>query len=83
MAKLMNVTVQTFKTENEMELRISRWRDVHDSFMPHFKDAGQSRYSTSRAWNREGQFCLCIFFEHRDQDVFDACVPIWEQIETK
>ena len=48
MAKLMNVTVQTFKTENEMELSISRWRDVQDNFMPHFKEAGLSRYSTSK-----------------------------------
>ena len=34
MTKLMNVTVQTFKTENEMELSISRWDGVKDQFMP-------------------------------------------------
>ena len=83
MAKLMNVTVQTFKTENEMELSISRWRDVQDNFMPHFKEAGLSRYSTSRVWNRQGKFQLVHVFEYRDKDAFDACVPIWKQIETK
>ncbi|MGC6498078.1 MAG: DUF6974 family protein [Candidatus Puniceispirillaceae bacterium] len=83
MAKLMNVTVQTFKTENELELSISRWREVQDNFMPHFKDAGLSRYPTSRVMNRDGQFQLVHVFEYRDQDAFDACIPIWKQIEMK
>ena len=78
MAKLMNVTVQTFKTENEMELSISRWRDVQDNFMPHFKEAGLSRYSTSKVWNREGKFQLVHVFEYRDKDAVDACVTIWQ-----
>ena len=54
MTKLMNVTIQTFKTENEMELSISRWDGVKDQFMPLFRDAGLVRYSTSKVWNREG-----------------------------
>ena len=39
MTELMNVTIQTFKTENDMELSISRWNGVKDNFMPLFKEA--------------------------------------------
>ena len=37
---LMNITVQTFKTENELELSVSRWDAVKDQFMPRFREAG-------------------------------------------
>ena len=83
MTKLLNVTIQTFKTENEMELSISRWDGVKEQFMPLFRDAGLVRYSTSKVWNREGQFQLLHVFEYRDQEAAEACIPIWQQIETK
>lgn len=41
---LMNITVQTFKTENELDLSIHRWDAVKDQFMPRFKEAGLTRY---------------------------------------
>ena len=83
MTKLLNVTIQTFKTENEMELSISRGDGVKEQFMPLFRDAGLVRYSTSKVWNREGQFQLLHVFEYRDQEAAEACIPIWQQIETK
>ena len=83
MTQLMNATIQTFKTENEMELSISRWDGVKDQFMPLFRDAGLLLYSTSKVWNRQGQFQLLHVFEYRDQEAAEACSPIWQQIETK
>ena len=82
MTQLMNATIQTFKTENDMELSISRWDGVKDQFMPLFRDAGLVRYSTLKVWNREGQFQLLHVFEYRDQEAAEACIPIWQQIET-
>ena len=66
-----------------MELSISRWDGVKEQFMPLFRDAGLVRYSTSKVWNREGQFQLLHVFEYRDQEAAEACIPIWQQIETK
>ncbi len=83
MTELMNVTIQTFKTENDMELSISRWNGVRDKFMPLFKEAGLVRYSTSKVWNRDGQFQLVHVFEYRDWEAANACLPIWRQIEAK
>ena len=71
------------QTENEMELSISRWDGVKDQFMRFLRTPGLVRYSTSKVWNREGQFQLLHVFEYRDQEAADACIPIWQQIETK
>lgn len=51
--------------------------------MPDFREAGLTRYSASKVWNREGQFHLVHVFEYRDKEAFEACVPIWRQIESK
>ena len=74
MTELMNVTIQTFKTENDMELSISRWNGLKDKFMPLFKEAGLVRYSTSKVWNRDGQFQLVHVFEYRDWEALQMPV---------
>ena len=78
---LMNITVQTFKTENELELSVSRWDAVKDQFMPRFREAGLTRYSCTRVWNRKGQHQLAYVFEYRDKEAMDGCLPIWKEIE--
>ena len=78
---LMNITVQTFKSENELELSVSGWDAVKDEFMPRFKEAGLTRYSCTRVWNRKGQHQLAYVFEYRDKEAMDGCLPIWKDIE--
>lgn len=78
---LMNITVQTFKTENELDLSIHRWDAVKDQFMPRFKEAGLTRYSCTRVWNRKGQHQLAYVFEYRDKEAMDGCLPVWKDIE--
>lgn len=78
---LMNITVQTFKTENELELSVSRWDSVKDQFMPRFREAGLTRYSCTRIWNRQSQYQLAFVFEYRDKKAMDECLPIWKEIE--
>ena len=78
---LMNIKVQTFKTENELDLSIHRWDAVKDQFMPRFKESGLTRYSCTRVWNRKGQHQLAYVFEYRDKEAMDGCLPIWKDIE--
>ena len=40
----INVTIQTFKTENELELSVMRWDKIKNEFMPRFKEMGLIRY---------------------------------------
>ena len=54
---LINITIQTFKTENELELSLSKWDAVKEKFMPLFKDRGLKRYSITRIWNKKEQNC--------------------------
>ena len=37
---LINITIQKFKTENELELSLTKWDAVKDKFMPSFKEKG-------------------------------------------
>ncbi len=83
MTELMNVTIQTFKTENEMELSISRWDGVKDQFMPLLGTRDWFGILPQKSGIGEGQFQLLHVFEYRDQEAADACIPIWQQIETK
>jgi hypothetical protein len=43
----VNVTIQTFKTENELELSVMRWDKIKNEFMPKFKEMGLVRYTTT------------------------------------
>ncbi len=51
---LMNITVQTFKTENELELSVSRWDSVKDQFMPRFREAGPDTVFMHEDWESAG-----------------------------
>ena len=55
---LINITIQTFKSENELELSLSKWDAVKDKFMPLFEDRGLKRYSITRIWNKKEQYQL-------------------------
>ena len=78
---LINITIQTFKSENELELSLSKWDAVKDKFMPLFEDRGLKRYSITRIWNKKEQYQLGHIFEYKDEDSLKDCLPIWNDIE--
>ena len=78
---LVNITIQTFKTENELELSLSKWDSVKDKFMPLFKERGLKRYSITRILNKKEQFQLGHIFEYINEDALKNCLPIWHDIE--
>ena len=64
----VNITIQTFETENELELSLSKWDAIKDKFMPLFEDRGLKRYSITRIWNKKEQYQLGHIFEYQDED---------------
>tara|TARA_A100001011_G_C13604242_1_gene553362 strand:- start:153 stop:470 length:318 start_codon:yes stop_codon:yes gene_type:complete len=79
----INVTIQTFKSEAELEYSLIRWDKVKREFMPRFKEMGLIRYTTSRIDTSENKFQLSHIFEYKDRDASKNCVPIWSDIERK
>ena len=52
---LVNITIQSFKSENELELNLLKWDSVKDKFMPRLDRNGLKRYSITRIWNKKDQ----------------------------
>ena len=78
---LINITIQTFISQNELELSVSRWDQVKDEHMPKLHNLGLERYTTSRIWNHKEKYQLAHIFEYKDQKSMEACLPIWGSIE--
>ena len=79
----VNVTIQTFKTENELELSVMRWDKVKNEFMPKFREMGLVRYTTSRIVSDQNKFQLSHIFEYKNKESAQNCIPIWGEIERK
>ena len=79
----VNVTIQTFKTENELELSVMRWDKIKNEFMPKFKEMGLVRYTTSRILSDRNKFQLSHIFEYKNNESAQNCIPIWGEIERK
>lgn len=79
----INVTIQTFKTENELELSVMRWDKIKNEFMPKFKEMGLVRYTTSRIEGNHNKFQLSHIFEYKNNESAQNCIPIWGEIERK
>ena len=79
----VNVTIQTFKTENELELSVMRWDKIKNEFMPRFKELGLVRYTTSRIISNQNKFQLSHIFEYKNNESAQNCIPIWGEIERK
>ncbi len=79
----VNVTIQTFKTENELELSVMRWDKVKNEFMPKFREMGLVRYTTSRIESDQNKFQLSHIFEYKNNESAQNCIPIWRDIERK
>ena len=78
---LINITIQSFKSENELELSLLKWDSVKDKFMPRLDRKGLQRYSITRIWNKKDQFQLGHIFEYKDEQAMKECLPIWKDIE--
>jgi hypothetical protein len=78
---LVNITIQSFKSENELELSLLKWDSVKDKFMPRLDRNGLKRYSITRIWNKKDQFQLGHIFEYSNEQAMKECLPIWKDIE--
>ena len=80
---LINITIQTFTSQNELELSVSRWDEIKHEYMPKFYKLGLARYTTSRIWNKTEKHQLAHIFEYQDQKSMEDCLPIWGAIEQR
>ena len=78
---LINITIQSFKSENELELSLLKWDSVKEKFMPRLDRNGLTRYSITRIWNKKDQFQLGHIFEYKNERAMKDCLPIWNDIE--
>ena len=62
---LINVTIQSFKSENELELSLLKWDSINEKFMPRLDSNGLTRYSITRIWNKKDQYQLGHIFEYK------------------
>ena len=70
---LINVTIQTFLSENELELSDKRWTDVKNEYLPKLHELGLERYTTTRIWNKSDKYQFGHIFEYRDKEAMNAC----------
>jgi len=78
---LINITIQSFKSENELELSLVKWDSVKEKFMPRLDRNGLTRYSITRIWNKKDQYQLGHIFEYKNEQAMKNCLPIWNDIE--
>ena len=53
-SKLINYTTQDFVSEKELELKLFRWNNIKDKYIPKLKANGILRMVTTKVWNKEG-----------------------------
>ena len=80
MIMLINVTIQTFLSENELKLSVAEWDKVKHNYLSELHNLGLHRYTTTRIWNREEKHQLCHIFEYDNKEAMDACLPVWQEI---
>jgi hypothetical protein len=78
---LVNITIQTFKSENDLALSVSRWDTQKGEYMPRFKKKGLHKYSCTRIWNKKDKYQLAFIFEYQDEKAMMSCLPLWKEIE--
>ena len=80
-SKLINYTTQDFVSEKELELKLFRWNNVKDKYLPKLKAKSILKIVTKKAWNKEGVSRLGHLFEYEDDKAFQKCQPIFQEIE--
>ena len=80
-SKLINYTTQDFVSEKELELKLFRWNNIKDNYIPKLKANGILRMVTTKVWNKEGVSRLGYLFEYEDDKAYQKCQPIFQEIE--
>ena len=80
-SKLINYTTQDFVSEKELELKLFRWNNVKDNYLPKLKANGILRMVTTKVLNKEGISRLGHLFEYEDDKAYQKCQPIFQEIE--
>ena len=80
-AKLINYTTQDFVSEKELELRLYRWNNIKDKYLPKLKANGLLRMVTTKVWNKEGVSRLGHLFEYEVDEVYKNYQPIFQEIK--
>ena len=78
-SKLINYTTQDFVSEKELELKLFRWNNIKDKYLPKLKANGILRIVTTKVWNKEGVSRLGHLFEYEDEKAYRACQAIIEK----
>ena len=80
-SKLINYTTQDFVSEKELELKLFRWNNIKDKYLPKLKANGILRIVTTKVWNKEGVSRLGHLFEYEDDKAYQKCQQIFQEIE--
>ena len=80
-SKLINYTTQDFVSEKELELKLFRWNNIKDKYLPKLKANGILIIVTTKVWNKEGVSRLGHLFEYEDDKEYQKCKPIFQKIE--
>ena len=80
-SKLINYTTQDFVSEKELELKLFRWNNIKDKYLPKLKANGILRIVTTKVWNKEGVSRLGHLFEYEDEKAYQKCQPIFKRLK--
>ena len=64
-AKLINYSTADFGAKADMELRLFKWQEQKEEYLPMLEAGGMLRFTTMRVWNKEGVFRLGYLFEYK------------------
>ena len=76
-SKLINYTTQDFVSEKELELKLFRWNNIKDKYLPKLKTNGTLRMVITKVWNKEGISRLVHLFEYENDKACQKCQPIF------
>ena len=80
---LINYTTADFSTKADMEVRIYKWHEQRDKYLPKLKARGMRRFTITRVWNKEGVFRIGYLFEYENEKAYKDCQEIWKETESK
>ena len=80
---LINYTTADFSSKADMEVRIYKWQEQRDKYLPKLKARGMLRFTITRVWNKEGVFRIGYLFEYKNEKAYKDCQEIWKETESK
>ena len=78
---LVNLTVETFANERDMEFHILQASKRFEVFMPRFQEAGLKKITSTKIWNKEGKAMVGRVFEYENAKAYQACQSLCKKIE--